>query len=486
MGIEFIYENSTVEQQMQPILESLQATTSYQNMVVNLNNQGQQTIHIRSISGSNSPGVAGLAGDGTPAIGINFTQYFYSEHSNHGVYPDPEVPGSTSSLRALPLNEIFFHELAHVSLGHLEQTLLDRILDSMSTSGAPGKTSISEAETIELVNQTLRAELGIPHSRLTHVLSGVGEGYYVSAISECFGSETPISMWPLDPSLKPDANGIYDQEAVRAKVWKKSIELIVAGDIVVAFDGAGNLVPSPVTRTMTNEVKVLLNFHGTKVTPGHVYFRPDSKRASKFETLIDILRDDGQIQKQDGTLVRAATDVPVGDPHDGFVQVVTGKMNDDGSINPIERGRIRLGTRFVKDRKAYCIADVIKAGGGIVGEDELIRVEDGVPVPFHWHFSDTLPKPEDFVLACSGTTLEDIYKASEWEDQRPHMPAPMVMDGGPVQPLSQVGLTAMPRNELLNLEPATAESQRTMNRKQRKAMEAKQRKATKTRKRLVS
>ena len=71
--------------------------------------------------------------------------------------------------------------------------------------------------------------------------------------------------------------------------------------------------------------------------------------------------------------------------------------------------------------------------------DELIRVDDGDPMPFHWHLGDKLPKPEDFVLECSGTTLEDIYKVAEWESQRPHMPAPMVMDGGPVQPLSQTG-----------------------------------------------
>ena len=72
------------------------------------------------------------------------------------------------------------------------------------------------------------------------------------------------------------------------------------------------------------------------------------------------------------------------------------------------------------------------------------------------------------------------------------MPAPMVMDGGPVQPLSATALSAMPRNQPLKLQPVTTSTpapKRTarppMNRKQRKAMEAKQRKAAKMRNRAA-
>ncbi|MEP0190159.1 MAG: hypothetical protein ABJE00_07080 [Erythrobacter sp.] len=269
---------------------------------------------------------------------------------------------------------------------------------------------------------------------------------------ECFGAGTPIDMWPLDASLKPGPDGVYDQEAVRAKIWKKPIELIEVGDTVVSFDGKGNIVPGYVPRTFQNDVKILLNFFGTRVTPGHVYFRADSKKSYKFETLIDILRDDGVIQKQDGTPIRAATNVPVGHSRDDFVKAITGTRKADGSVDPKDQGRIRLGTRFIVDgKRIYAVADLIEAGGGIIGEDEMIRVGDGVPMPFHWEFGDTLPKPEDFVLECSGTTLEDIYKAAEWESQGPCMPAPMVMDGGPVQPLSNGQRAIMPRNEPLSL-----------------------------------
>ncbi len=196
--------------------------------------------------------------------------------------------------------------------------------------------------------------------------------------------------------------------------------------------------------------------------------------------MIDVLRDDGMIEDRDGVKLRAATYAPVDGPLDKFVKAVTGTLRPDGGVDIKEQGRIRLGTRFIvrndKGRKDYSVADLIEAGGGVVGDDELIRVGDGPGIPFHWDFGDTLPKPEDFVLAASGTTLEDIYKAAEWEDQGPRLPAPMVLDRGPVQPLKGVALSAMPRNELLDMAHAPMAA---LNRKQRKAMEAKQRKATK-------
>lgn len=279
--------------------------------------------------------------------------------------------------------------------------------------------------------------------------------WFITQFSGCFGPEVPIDMWPLDSKLKPGPDGIYDQDEVRAKVWKKPIELIRVGDIVVSFDENDNLVPGPVTETFQHDAKVLLNFHGTCVTPGHVYYRADSKKADKFETLIDVLREDGIIKHRDGTLFRANTNVPVGDPRDGFVKAVARKRNTDGTFQHSDKGRIRLGTRFLvgegKERKSFAVADLIEHGGGVVGEDELIRVGDSDPMPFLWDFGETLPKPEDFVLTCSGTTLEDIYKANEWESQGPRLAAPMVLDCGPVRPLSGAALSAMPRNEPLNV-----------------------------------
>lgn len=292
----------------------------------------------------------------------------------------------------------------------------------------------------------------------------IASGQLDDPANHCFGGEVSIDMWPLDPDLKPGPDGIYDQDEVRAKVWKKPIELIRVGDIVVSFDDNDNLVPGPVTRTFQNVAKILLDFHGTRVTPGHVYYRPDSTKRYKFETLIDVLREDGVIQRQDGTLIRAATNVPAGDPRDGFVTAITGPRNADGSVTTKDHGRIRLGTRFLvgtgNNRKSFAVADLIEAGGGVVGDDELIRVGDDAPMPFYWEFGSTLPKPEDFVLACSGTTLEDIYKAAEWESQSPRLPAPVVLDGGPVQPLKAAARSCMPRNKPLEVVHVSEASQK--------------------------
>ncbi len=278
--------------------------------------------------------------------------------------------------------------------------------------------------------------------------------YY--GIENCFAAGTPIDMWPRDQKLKADANGIFDQATVRAQIWQKPIEEIRTGDLVAAFDTNGNLVPGYVPRTMVNQAKILLNFQGTKVTPGHVYYRADSARAQKFETLIDVLRDDGVIESRDGTPVRAATNVPVGHPHDRFVQAVAGTRQPDGSVAVKARGHIRLGTRFIiEGARSYAVADLIDAGGGHVGEDGLIYTDNSEPMPFHWEFGDALPRPEDYVLACSGTTVEDIYREGEWEGETPHMPHPLVMDGGPVQPLSPTAHAMMPRNEPIEPVPYT-------------------------------
>jgi hypothetical protein len=305
----------------------------------------------------------------------------------------------------------------------------------------------------------------------------------------CFIAGTMIDMWPTDPGIKPYANGLYNKAAVLAKVWQKPIEQIRPEDWVVSFDDAGNLKPGKVRRTFTNQAKIILDFFGTGVTPGHAYYRPDSRRPYKFEPLIDILRDDGVVQDSNGALVRAATGVPVGDPRDRFVWAITGDRSDDGrSVTVKAKGRIRLGTRIITDDgKDFCVDDLIKSGDGIVTDEGLIRV-GLAQMPFHWTYSDTLPKAEDYVLKRSGTTLDDIYKATEWEQVRPHMPPPMVRDGGPVQPLSQADLTLMPRNTPLAMrdEGYAASSRPILNRKQRKAAEARERQQAKPKKRMLN
>jgi hypothetical protein len=287
--------------------------------------------------------------------------------------------------------------------------LMDRIVDGMIFQ--------IESEEARLGRQLTDVEL-LPYVEAIQTVADAHE--------ECFGPEVPIDMWPLDPSFKPGPDGLFDQEEVRSKIWRKPIELIRAGDLVVSFDGDGNLVPGPVSRTMTNDVKILLDFFGTRVTPGHVYYRPDSKKSHKFETLIDILRDDGYIENTKGEHLRANTGLPVGGVFDACVQAVLGDVQSDGEFKIRAVKDIRLGSRVVlEDGRDFCIADIIKAGGGVVLENGLIAT-DACPegMPFHWTISDRLPNPEDYILRRSNVSLADIYTAGEWEDMQPRLPAP--------------------------------------------------------------
>lgn len=94
--------------------------------------------------------------------------------------------------------------------------------------------------------------------------------------NQCFVACTMISMW--DGSKKP-------------------IEKVMKGDQVLSFDKQGKKVPGNVTQVMSKDVKILLNFFGTLVTPGHVYYCLGDKFTGNFATLIDILRADGAVQQ---------------------------------------------------------------------------------------------------------------------------------------------------------------------------------------------
>jgi hypothetical protein len=378
--------------------------------------------------------------NGEPLIIDDLVSFYHVELKDQGIYEEAILTQALVGINASSSDQV-------------QRALLQAVIDNPDLGDDPA--ALQSALWDVLVNRS--GIIGNSNKEdIIEIVQAVAE-------KSCFGPKASISMWPLDPEFAPDPSNPfkqYDQDAVRAKIWKKPIELIRVGDYVVSHDKNDNMVPGYVPRTMNNQAKVLLNFHGTPVTPGHVYYRPDSKRSYKYETLIDVLRDDGMIEHSDVVKLRAATNVPVGDPRDGFVLAVIGTRRSDGGIDIKEQGRIRLGTRFLvgegKERKSFAVADLIEHGGGVVGDDELIRVDDGEPMPFLWEFGDTLPKPEDFVLACSSTTLEDIYKAAEWESHRPHMPPPMVMDGGPVQPLSHRARSAMARNEPLSFESATS------------------------------
>ena len=312
-----------------------------------------------------------------------------------------------------------------------------------------------------------------------------GDAYW--GRSECFLAGTMVDMWPIDPSIRPGPNGKYNRQDVLAKVWQKPIEEISPADWVLSFDKDKDLVPGKVTRTFSNDAKIILDFHGTFVTPGHIYFRPDSRKAKKFEPLIDILRDDGMIQHKDGTLIRASTGCEVGSADDEEFWAFLIYVDDHGHERVRDKTKLRYGTRWMDDiGRHFSMRTYLEAIGVEIVKDGPLKgyarwKETGITSLFTWVLSDTLPKPEDFVLARSGTTLGAIYQAGQWESLHPSMPAPMVLDRGPVQPLSAESLNGMPRNEPLAFQFGTPSSEFQLagqpkpNRLQRKAVEAKAR-----------
>jgi hypothetical protein len=304
----------------------------------------------------------------------------------------------------------------------------DPVGDIFKYTNASGELVIAIGSEEEFLRERLTYRLEAETKGLNYVtetLGKLGLFHLIPEDQKCFAAGTPISM----------ADGT-----------SKAIEAIEPGDLVQSFDRNGRLVPGRVTRTFVNESKILLDFHGTLVTPGHVYYCADGQFEGQFAPLIDILRDDGAVQHEDGTTVRAATGCEIGSTADTqfwafLVDEETGKITD--------KCRVRLGTRWMApDGTHFSMQEYFQASDFELLENGYVHLRrQGITSLFVWTFSEALPKPEDFVLQRSQTTLEDIFTASEWESQHPRIAAPVLLDGGPVRPSSHAELKMMPRNE---------------------------------------
>jgi len=342
--------------------------------------------------------------------------------------------------------------------------------------GAKGLVTLEDGTLHNKLTNKILKELGIPPRTFD---------YY--NIQKCFLAGTMIDMWPVEAGLKPGEDGLYDEEEVRVKVWQKPIEEVTAKDWVLSFDQDGNLKPGRVKRTFENEAKIILDFHGTFVTPAHVYYCAGGTYDGKFVPLIDILRDDGVVQYADGSLIRASTGCEVGSEDDKPFWAFLLYEDEHGMERVREKRQLRLGTRWMMPNGKHFSMREYMEGCGIefVESGELegyVRFKKtGLTTVFAWTLSETLPNPEDFVLRRSQTTLEDIYRASEWESVHPQMPAPVTMDSGPVQPLSVQQFDNMPRNNPIGFQNNSSSSELKLNRKARKAEAARQRKIKKAR-----
>lgn len=310
----------------------------------------------------------------------------------------------------------------------------------------------------------------------------------------CFLADTPIQMWPLDPSIKPRPDGSYDEAFALSKVWEKPISEIKVGDIVVAYDDKGRLGPKRVLRTMTNVATHLLDFWNTGVTPGHAYYCADGKFKDQHVPLMDILRTDGAIMRADGTMIRAATNCEVGSMGDMMIHASATLQKPDGSWTEPKPDKVRFGTRIIlPDGVHKSFMEMAHEEGWKVTDDGymvgMMAGEDGTVTERVFHFpygyGEALPKPEDYVLSRSAVTLEEIYAAGEWEQIGTRMSAPV----GMVElNTNNISTLLQPSKPQPNIPPAFAHhpdaphhsEPRLMNRKQRKAVETKQLKTTET------
>lgn len=243
---------------------------------------------------------------------------------------------------------------------------------------------------------------------------------------ECFLPSTPIPL--------PDGRTV-------------PISSVRESDEVLAFDpsaenGRGGLVPRRVTAVHRSEVDHVLDVFGLGVTPGHATLCGDGPNEGRFRPVMDILIDDGAVVNENGSLRRLSTNAPVGSDDDLPVQVALvrpfagrdAKGRERRSLKAVELGWLRTGTRFIKpdsakDREAagdgttaaigdeFTLGEVIRANGWqLVTKGRkrgMIRQRPGdSPKPFPWG-GDALPRPEDYVLAKSGVTLDELRQAAK-------------------------------------------------------------------------
>ncbi|TQV78593.1 Hint domain-containing protein [Denitrobaculum tricleocarpae] len=214
----------------------------------------------------------------------------------------------------------------------------------------------------------------------------------------CFAAGTPVEL--------PDGTS-------------KPIEQIRVGDEVLAYDasdhkGQGALSPCRVTRTYATPDKLVIDFHGLKVTPGHVFLCGDGEFAGQHRMLMEILRSDGTIVSADGTVLRAATNAPVESREDAFVQVA---YLTDGNDALMQSGKMRAGTLILtpEGESKSVLACLEEDGYRFDAETGLVAKDGEEPHPLYWY--GEIPRPEDYVLKRSELTDADLYAEPEYRPE---------------------------------------------------------------------
>jgi hypothetical protein len=234
--------------------------------------------------------------------------------------------------------------------------------------------------------------------------------YFGEDIGRCFVAGTLIPL--QNDSLSP-------------------IESLCVGNVVKSYDSKSNgqysnLQSGRVTQTFTRENEIVIDFHGTLVTPGHQYLTD----GGQFRDLIEILETDGVVINEAGEAVRARTGWPVGSKEDQVIPV--GYEGDDGVTRIVA---MRAGTVCSrKGSRVFTLAGMMHERGYALAADGRFVGAGGDVVTAHWDWGVPDPKlfagrhadyrselePED------GTALRVSLGAPAMAPSRPHRTAAAV------------------------------------------------------------
>jgi len=231
----------------------------------------------------------------------------------------------------------------------------------------------------------------------------------------------------IDTEAPPEFGKIPDPECFAAGTMiamadgaEKPIEAMRVGDKVLGMQetgGGGPLQVGEVTTVWSRQVDHVLDFFGTQVTPGHHFLRGDGPKEGRYQALLDILCEDGVLLRKSGARVRAATNCKVGSEGDRLIPI---DWTEDGG-KTFQRDRIRLGTPFLLPGRQYItVQHFIAQLGYRLTEEGLVDYGDGQP-PRPFQSKVPPPRPEAYVLAVSGKTLEELRQAPD-DFERSGMP----------------------------------------------------------------
>lgn len=301
----------------------------------------------------------------------------------HYVYLSPDIkntyPGTTQEI---PVAQQIVHGIAHAT--NTVKEAETGIFFSEEARREAGENAVYATE------NAIFESLGFPtvgsQAGQEERVEGEKPAYFADspeARERCFAAGTPIEM--ADGSTKP-------------------IEDIKLGDKILAFDGdadggRGAKVARRVTQLHRTENQPLINFHGTKVTPGHAYLTGEGS----FLPIIEILQNDGTVVMSDGKVIRARTGWPVDSREDRAIPV---GYPDGGTI---KLTTMRAGTLYGgKDGKAYTIEQMMNSRGyHMMSDGRFVGVEGDIKTAY-WEWG----APDDKLIAGKYASYADLVEGS--------------------------------------------------------------------------